>query len=342
MSEDVRALALTRWFESVLPDVCHAMGWTLSAPQCLEASGSDASFRRYFRWQSGQYSLFVMDAPPPQEDCRPFVRMAQLLGEAGLNVPRVLASDLDNGFLVLSDLGSHTYLQWLEAGHTQDAHALFEDALQALVRLQTISVPAELPVYDRALLLRELQLFPQWYVQQHLQHQWDELQQQRWELCCELLIGQALAQSRVLVHRDFMPRNLMRAPQNPGILDFQDAVLGPVSYDLVSLFKDAFISWPAATVRAGVARYYELAQLAGIALPATLAEFERDADLMGVQRHLKVIGIFARICYRDGKPKYLSDVPRFFRYIREVLERHPELQPLSELLDGLPNNTQGD
>ena len=197
-----------------------------------------------------------------------------------------------------------------------------------------------MPAYDEALLRRELQLFPEWYVQRHLGHALSEAQQVAWERICRLLIDSALAQPRVLVHRDYMPRNLMISEPNPGVLDFQDAVLGPVSYDITSLFKDAFLSWPEPQVQAWLEVYWGRARAAGVALPDSFEEFLRASDLMGVQRHLKVIGIFARICHRDGKPRYLADVPRFFAYIEAVLARRPELGELQQLIAELPKAPQ--
>ncbi len=329
MTEDVRYQMLVDWLAQELPALFAGQGWGEVPPASLSPASSDASFRRYFRWQAGERTFIVMDAPPPQEDCRPFVRMAELLAEAGVHVPQVLLADLPRGFLLLTDLGRQTYLDVISA---DNADALFEDALQALVAFQRLPRPAEFAEYDRALLARELQLFPDWYVARELRAEFSAAQQQAWARICDLLIDSALAQPQVLVHRDYMPRNLMLSTPNPGVLDFQDAVWGPVTYDVTSLFKDAFLSWPQARVETWLQRYYQLAGEAGIALPSSFAEFQRASDLMGVQRHLKVIGIFARICHRDGKPKYLGDVPRFFAYIDEVLSRRPELAELGQLL----------
>lgn len=332
MTEDVRYQMLVDWLAQELPALFAGQGWGEVPQASLSPASSDASFRRYFRWQAAERTLIVMDAPPPQEDCRPFVRMAELLAEAGVHVPQVLLADLPRGFLLLSDLGRQTYLDVINAGN---ADALFDDALQALVAFQRLPRPAGFAEYDRALLKRELQLFPDWYVARELRAEFSAAQQQAWERICDLLIDSALAQPQVLVHRDYMPRNLMLSAPNPGVLDFQDAVWGPVTYDVTSLFKDAFLSWPQARVEPWLQRYYRLAAEAGIALPSSFAEFQRASDLMGVQRHLKVIGIFARICHRDGKPKYLGDVPRFFAYIDEVLSRRPELAELGQLLGQL-------
>ncbi len=333
MSVDKRFENLVHWLEQCLPAVFAARGWGVPGAASLTPASSDASFRRYFRWEDGTRSLIVMDAPPPQEDCRPFVKVAGLLARVGVHVPEILASDLEQGFLLLPDLGRQTYLEVINA---DNADALFEDALQALVAFQQLPVEGQLPAYDEALLHRELQLFPDWYLQRHLGVTLDGAALEAWQATCDLLVASALAQPRVLVHRDYMPRNLMLSTPNPGVLDFQDAVFGPVSYDVTCLFKDAFLSWPQARVDAWLARYWQLAQTAGIPLPESFAEFQRASDLMGAQRHLKVIGIFARICHRDGKPKYLADVPRFFAYLQEVIARRPELAPLAELLAGLP------
>lgn len=326
--EDGRELACRQWVEGCLAQLWPEQNWTLAQGRWTPAS-SDASFRRYFRWEHAGQTLIVMDAPPPQEDCRPFVAVAELLAQAEVPVPQVLAQDLERGFLLLSDLGRQTYLDVLTE---TNADLLFAEAVQALLAQQTISVPAGFPVYDRALLERELQLFPEWYLGRHLGldvAQW----QARLRPLFDLLIDSALAQPQVLVHRDFMPRNLMLSSPNPGVLDFQDAVLGPVTYDITSLFKDAFISWPAERVEKWLNSYWQLARAAGIAVGDDFAEFYRASDLMGAQRHLKVIGIFARICHRDGKPKYLGDVPRFFKYLREACARRPELAELMPWLE---------
>lgn len=333
MSVDYRLAHLENWLSVQLPVVFAAHAWGQPGTATLTAASSDASFRRYFRWDNGQRTLIVMDAPPPHENCAPFVDIAARLAACGVSVPDILAADLEQGFLLLRDLGKNTYLDVI---NRENADNLFEDALQALVRFQRSANTDGLPIYDDALLRRELALFPDWYVTQHLKHSWDAHTQSLWERTCEQLIQSALAQPRVLVHRDYMPRNLMASEPNPGILDFQDAVLGPVTYDVTSLFKDAFLSWPEERIAVWLARYWELASAAGIPLPSTFDDFQRASDLMGVQRHLKVIGIFARICHRDGKPKYLGDVPRFFRYLHTVIARRPELAALGELLARLP------
>lgn len=331
--QDVRLQLLESWLEDCLPALFEREGWGEVPAASLAPASSDASFRRYFRWLAESRSLILMDAPPPQEDCRPFVKVAAMLAEAGVHVPRILAHDLERGFLVLDDLGSRT---WLEVLDPENADELFEAALHALIAYQQRPIDDMLPSYDEALLRRELQLFPDWYLQRHLDLEMDEAQREQWRQVCDVLVGSALAQPRVFVHRDYMPRNLMLSQPNPGILDFQDAVYGPISYDVTSLFKDAFLSWPEERVRGWLERYWQLARDSGLAVPADFSEFHRMSDLMGVQRHLKVIGIFARICHRDGKPKYLADVPRFFSYIEAVLARRPELAVLGKLLASLP------
>lgn len=330
--EDVRLKLLENWLDQQLPGLFAKQGWGAVPAATLTSASSDASFRRYFRWQGAGRSLIVMDAPPPQEDCAPFVKVANLLAEAHLNVPQILAADLERGFLLLNDLGRQTYLDVI---NEDNADELFTDALQALLAFQQLPMTAPLPSYDDALLRRELQLFPEWYVQRHLGVEFSEQQQALWQRASQLLIDSALAQPNVLVHRDYMPRNLMLSEPNPGVLDFQDAVYGPVTYDVTCLFKDAFLSWPEVRVSSWLEQYWQQALETGVPVQPVLDDFLRASDLMGVQRHLKVIGIFARICHRDGKPKYLGDVPRFFSYIDAVLARRPELAELAELLGSL-------
>ncbi len=257
-----------------------------------------------------------------------------MLAGAGVHVPRILAADRARGFLLLDDLGRQTYLEVIDANN---ADALFEDAVQALLAFQRLLPDADLAHYDEALLRRELQLFPDWYLQRELGVCLDGERLAAWQRIGALLVDSALAQPQVLVHRDFMPRNLMLSTPNPGVLDFQDAVYGPVSYDITCLFKDAFLSWPEARVRGWLEDYWRSARAAGIPVQGELDDFLRASDLMGVQRHLKVIGIFARICHRDGKPRYLGDVPRFFGYIEAVIARRPELAELGALIAGLPH-----
>ncbi|WP_290647888.1 phosphotransferase [Aquisalimonas sp.] len=296
----------------------------------LHSVSSDASFRRYFRLQANGVSRVVMDAPPTHEDCRPFVHVAGLLRQAGLNAPDIMAMDLEQGFLLLSDLGRATYLDVLQEG---DAHGLIEAALDALVQWQAATRPGVLPPYDAALLERELRLFPEWYLTRHLKLAPTAAEHALLERMFRALIDRALSQSRVWVHRDYMPRNLMAGKGAPGIVDFQDAVEGPVSYDLISLLRDAFISWPQETERRWLHYYHQAARKAGVAVPAALEEFRADCTWMGVQRHLKVMGIFARIHYRDGKPGYLDDAPRFRDYLDRAAGEEPELGELVDLIE---------
>ena len=296
----------------------------------LAPASADASFRRYFRVSLTDTTLIVMDAPPEHEDCAPFVRIAGLMAAAGLNVPKVLAQDLAQGLLLLSDLGSTTYLTALNDGN---ADRLFGDAIDTLIRWQLASREGLLPEYGEALLQRELDLFPEWYLRRHLGIELDAAQVQSLGNVFRLIIASNLAQPRTFVHRDFMPRNLMVTQPNPGVLDFQDAVYGPISYDIASLFKDAFVSWDEPRVLDWTIRYWEKARLAGLPVNADFGAFYRDFEWMGLQRHLKVLGIFARICHRDGKPAYVKDTPRFLGYVRAVCERYAALSPLLRLLD---------
>jgi aminoglycoside/choline kinase family phosphotransferase len=320
------------WLDEQLATLFAEQGWGAVPPATLTAASSDASFRRYFRWEGDGKSFIVMDAPPPQENCKPFVDIAFLLAKSGINVPKIYAEDLERGFLLLNDLGNRTYLDVIDSENADD---LFEDALQALLAFQQLPMVAPLPSYDVALLRRELELFPEWYVKRELAIEFDAAQQVLWQQVSELLIDSALAQPKVLVHRDYMPRNLMLSEPNPGVLDFQDAVYGPVTYDVTCLFKDAFLSWPQERVHGWLESYWQQAGALGIPVQPEFEDFLRASDLMGVQRHLKVIGIFARICHRDGKPRYLGDVPRFFAYIEAVIARRPELAELDVLLASL-------
>lgn len=298
----------------------------------LAPASADASFRRYFRVTFDGGTRIVMDAPPEREDCRPFVKVARLMDAAGLHVPEVQEADIDRGFLLLSDLGDTTYLKALDE---HNADALFGDAIAALVAWQQASRPGVLPPYDRDLLQREMDLFPDWYVGKHLGVTLSSAQRATLARINGLLADSALAQPAVYVHRDYMPRNLMLSSPNPGILDFQDAVYGPLSYDVASLFRDAFISWPEERTLDWVVRYWEQAKRAGLPVDGDFGAFYRAFEWMGLQRHLKVLGIFARIRYRDGKPAYLEDAPRFLGYARAVCSRYAALAPLAQLLDEL-------
>jgi aminoglycoside/choline kinase family phosphotransferase len=295
-------------------------------------ASADASFRRYFRLRAQGRSWIIMDAPPEREDCRPFVQVAGLMQAAGVHVPEILAQDLAQGYLLLGDLGQQLYIQALTA---DNADALFDDAMAALLRWQLASRPSVLPDYDEALLRRELALFPDWFVAGQLGRSLDAGQSAAWNRIVDLLVASASAQAPVYVHRDFMPRNLMIAAPNPGVLDFQDAVYGPATYDLVCLFKDAFLSWPEERFVAWTARYHQRALAAGLPFAPDTAEFRRQLDWMGLQRHLKVLGIFARLRHRDGKAHYVADAPRFVRYVRAVARRYAALLPLLQLFDAL-------
>jgi len=302
----------------------------------LAPASADASFRRYFRITLPDSTLILMDAPPAQEDCRPFIQVAALMAEAGLHVPRIIAQDLAQGFLLMSDLGPTTYLAALNEGN---ADGLFHDATAALIRWQLASREDVLPPYDEALLRRELELFPQWYLKRHLGVELDARQHQSLHAVFDLIIANNLAQPRTYVHRDYMPRNLMLSDPNPGVLDFQDAVYGPITYDLASLFKDAFLSWEESRVLDWTIRYWERARAAGLPVRGDFGEFYRDLEWMGLQRHLKVLGIFARIFHRDGKPAYVKDTPRFLGYVRAVAERYADLSGLLRLLDQIAELT---
>jgi len=325
---DARRAAAERWL-AALPLIAE----TPSARFSLESASEDASFRRYWRVRLDDgRSYIVMDAPPDKEDCRPFVHVAGLLRAAGVHAPEVFAQDLASGFLLLADLGNKTYLQALNA---QNATQLFADATDTLIRWQLATRAGELPPYDEALLRREMNLFPEWYVARHLKKDLSGTQKEVLEKVFQALVKSALAQPTVYVHRDYMPRNLMVCDPNPGVLDFQDAVLGPLTYDVVSLFRDAFLSWEEQQVLDWTIRYWEKAKKAKLPVHADFADFWQAFEWMGLQRHLKVLGIFARINYRDGKPKYLADTPRFLAYAGAVTKRYSALAPLGRLLDEL-------
>ena len=302
------------------------------APYSLAPASADASFRRYFRIDLNGHTLIVMDAPPEHEDCRPFVHVAEVMANAGLNVPHVLEKDLAQGFLLLSDLGDTTYLGALNAATASD---LYRDASQALIKLQLASREGVFPAYDEALLTREMQLFPDWSVGRHLGHELDEAQQAMLHKTFALLNRNILAQGQVYVHRDYHSRNLMVCDVNPGVLDFQDAVHGAITYDLVSLLKDAYIAWDEDQVLDWAVRYWQMAKKAHLPVPQDFAEFYRDFEWMGAQRHIKVLGIFARLYHRDGKDGYLKDMPLVMNYLRSVCARYVELMPLLRLLDQL-------
>ena len=321
---DDRLSALDAWLREVLRGAAFR----------LERASTDASFRRYFRafLEDGR-TFIAMDAPPERENSGAFVHVAGLIRGAGLNAPEIIEADLGRGYLLVTDLGRTSYLEELVAG--RDVDRLFGDASSALVRWQQASRPGELPEYDEPLLRRELDLFPEWYVGRHLGVQLDAARRAALERVFAAILAQNLSQARVFVHRDFMPRNLMVCEPNPGIIDFQDAVYGPVSYDIACLYRDAFVTWDEERVLDGTIRYWEKARKAALPVPRDFADFWRDVEWMGVQRHLKVIGIFARLSYRDGKSAYLQDAPRFVAYVLHAATRYGELAPLAELLDHL-------
>jgi len=303
----------------------------------IAPASADASFRRYFRIAANQGGVkgrdyIVMDAPPAHEDCHPFIAVAKLFGDAGVHVPQVLAADLEQGFLLLTDLGNTTYLSAL---NESSARELYLAANDALIRIQLASRPGVLPEYDRALLTRELMLFPEWYVVKHLGVTLSEEQNAHLHTVFERLLANNLDQPQVYVHRDWHSRNLMVSDPNPGILDFQDAVYGPITYDLASIYRDAYIEWDEEHQLDWVIRYWEKARAAGLPVRADFGDFWRDFEWMGAQRHIKVLGIFARLYHRDGKDGYLKDMPLVMSYLRKVCERYIELKPLFHLLEEL-------
>jgi len=339
-----RQQQLTEWLHSLFPDEQFT----------LAPASADASFRRYFRATfTGGKTRIVMDAPPQHEDCRPFLHIGKLFEDAGTHVPHVYAQDLEQGFLLLSDLGNTTYLQALTADTARD---LYGAATDALIKIQLASRDNELPPYDEALLLREMRLFPEWYIGKHLNVTLSDAQSAKLETVFARIIANNLAQPRVYVHRDYHSRNLMyiepplsnSLPQagertneksnfltSPGIIDFQDAVYGPITYDLASLFKDAYIRWEEAQVIDWLIRYWEKARKAGLPVADDFSVFYRDYEWMAVQRHLKVLGIFARLYHRDGKDGYLKDLPLVMTYLRAACVRYIDLKPLLNLLDVL-------
>ena len=294
----------------------------------LQRASVDAGHRSYWRSSGRGQDHIVMDSPPGLEDVRPWLQMRDLLEQGGVRVPQVLSRDVEAGFLLLEDLGGPNLGHVLEESN---ADAYFDAAITQLLRLQAIAVPEGMRDFGEALLQRDAGLFEEWFLRRHLGIELDCDESDGLELAQRRLMDNALGQHKVLTHRDFMPRNLMPTEPELAVLDFQDCVRGPIAYDPISLFKDAFLSWPLPRVDAWLAQYHQRAQQAGLPVPP-LAQFQRDTDWMGVQRHLKILGIFSRLHYRDGKSKYLADVPRFIRYLEEVLPRHPALQPLLDLL----------
>lgn len=315
---------LNKWLSSLYPNEKFT----------LAPASADASFRRYFRATFADRELIVMDAPPQHEDCLPFLHVGKRFEDAGTHVPHVYAQDLTQGFLLLSDLGNTTYLQALNAGG--DAKQLYGAATDALIKIQLASKANELPPYDEALLRRELNLFPEWYIAKHLGVTLTEKQSAKLEECFQRILRNNLAQPSVYVHRDYHSRNLMVVTENnPGVLDFQDAVYGPITYDLASLFKDAYIKWEEEDIMDWLIRYWEKARKAGLPVREDFGEFYRDYEMMGVQRHIKVLGIFARLYHRDGKDGYLKDMPLVFEYLHRACARYIDLKPLQVLLEEL-------
>ncbi len=343
------APAAVPWTDPVREAAFHRWLQEASATHRLDASSvqpasADASFRRYLRVQGADGSFIIMDAPPDKEDCRPFVKVAALMAEAGLNVPRVLAWDEAHGFMLLSDLGHQTMIEVVDRDNPMANTRLYQRAVDALVAWQAASRPGVLPPYDEALLARELALFPDWYLAEHRGVQLQGAVRETLDAQFQLIVRHNLAAPAVYVHRDFMPRNLMMPadPAEPrlGVLDFQDAVHGPITYDIASLMRDAFLSWDEEFVLDVTVRYWERAQKAGLPVNADFGEFYRAVEWMGLQRHLKVLGIFCRLKHRDGKPAYAEDLPRFFAYAHKVAARYNALRPLSRLLEPLMGATR--
>ena len=295
----------------------------------LERASMDAGFRSYWRSLGDGPGRIVMDSPPGLEDVRPWLSMRELLVGGDVRVPEVLAIDIEHGFLLLEDLGGPTLAHVISE---DNADTWFDAALEQLLRLQAIAPPAGMGEFGEALLQRDAGLFDEWFLRRHLGLVLDCGESEGLELAQRRLMDNALGQARVLTHRDFMPRNLMPVTPGPAVLDFQDCVRGPIAYDAMSLFKDAFLSWPESRVDAWLDRYHARAVAAGLPVPER-ERFRRDADLIGVQRHLKVVGIFARLHHRDGKPKYLADAPRFFAYFDAVLPKYPELAGLQRFIE---------
>ena len=324
---DARLDTLRNWLKALEPS------WQLDLDTLAPAS-ADASFRRYFRIQSQKpnfETLILMDAPPQHEPLDAFIQVDLLLSTAGLNVPKIFEQNIIEGFLLLGDLGSKTYLAELN-GETADH--LYKAAAHALVQMQQASKPNVLPNYDQALLQRELDLFPEWYLKKHLHIQPSELQQTQLNKAFEFIIENNLAQAKVYVHRDYHSRNLMVTEKNnPGVIDFQDAVYGPITYDISSLWRDAYIAWPEERIINWVIKFWEEGRNAGLPMPNDFGQFYRDFEWMGLQRHLKVLGIFARLFHRDGKDAYLKDIPLVLEYAIATANRYIELKPLARILE---------
>ncbi|WP_028211816.1 aminoglycoside phosphotransferase family protein [Paraburkholderia mimosarum] len=328
---DSRRDLLAAWLGS------HAERYALDLATLAPAS-ADASFRRYFRLASaGTHgeTLIAVDAPPP-EKCREFAQIAQLLEAAGVHVPRVLEADFDAGLMLVTDLGTAPYLKTLqEAGPGPRSRELMRDAIDALIRWQLSSRAGVLPDFDEAFMRREMELMPEWYLERHLGRKVDEATRGVLDRTFALLVTSARTQPQTFMLRDFMPRNLMIATPNPGVLDFQDAVYGPITYDVVSLLRDAFLSWDEEFELDCFAHYWERAKKAGLPVDQDFGEFYRQLEWMGLQRHIKVLGLFCRIHYRDGKPHYMNDLPRFLAYASKVAHRYRPLAPFARLIDDL-------
>jgi len=326
--KDARLAQLTAWLGTLdLVDV-----------GSLRPASADASFRRYFRLdvvpalraKLGD-TLVAMDAPPERENVPAFIHVDGLLFDAGVTVPAIVARKVEDGFLLLSDLGTTTYLQRLDV---DNAPYMYSDAVDALIKFQLTSQPGVLPEFDRAFVLREMNLFPEWFIGRHLGIEMNDLQKAQLEKVFEAITANVLAQQQVFMHRDFHSRNLMFLDQgNPGVLDFQDAVYGPISYDLGSLLRDAYIQWDEEFVLDWVVRYWQSAKQVGLPVNPDIDAFYRDFEYMALQRHLKILGIFCRLNYRDGKPHYMGDLPTVMDYVRKTANRYTELKPLLRLLD---------
>jgi aminoglycoside/choline kinase family phosphotransferase len=320
-----RQIQCTQWLASLPAELA-------LQPATLRLASADASFRRYLRIESARGSLVIMDAPPDKEDCKPFVQVDLLMQQAGLRVPEVLAWEQRHGFLLLSDLGAKTLLQSMDLTG-EPPLAQYMEAVDMLIQWQLASKPEVLPPYDTALLRRELDLFPQWYIAQHRQVTLDDKQAKVLEEAFGRIVENNLSWPSVYVHRDFMPRNLMVSPEGMGLLDFQDAVYGPITYDIASLMRDAFLSWDESFCLDVTIRYWQKARKAGLPVGDDFGAFYQGVEWMGLQRHLKIAGIFARLTLRDGKPQYLEDTPRFIHYIRATCSRYMALKPLLRLVE---------
>lgn len=330
-ADPARAEAFAHWIATIAP----AQGLR---PDTVRLASADASFRRYLRVDTATPGLsrIVMDAPPDKEDSRPFVKVAALMREAGVTAPEVLAWDEPQGFMLLDDLGRQTMLDRIDRDHAEANRPRYEQAIDALIRWQLASKAGVLPPYDAALLQRELQLFPDWYLAKHRGVAVEGKLKETLDKTFALIVQENLRAAPVYVHRDFMPRNLMvrgDSETSLGVLDFQDAVHGPITYDIASLMRDAFLSWDEDFVIDITVRYWQAARKAGLPVDEDFGDFYRAVEWMGLQRHLKVAGIFARLTLRDGKPKYLADTPRFIGYIRATASRYRELTPLLRLID---------